>query len=373
MEHIGGMHVSIYMPTVRLGRDAEQNKVLFKDLVRKAERELELQGRRPADARDLMEAAWKIESDELFWRAMCDGLVVFLAGGFVRAYKLPLSFKEAASVNDSFEVTQLLPLLVGDGSFFVLALSQDMARLLQGTRYSVDVVDPEGLPKGLADAMKFEQVQDQRFVHTVERTGAPGGRGVTIYHGHGADKDEARARVLEYFRKVDAGLHELLKDESSPLILAGVDELFGIYAEANTYGHLLSDGIPGSPDREKPLELHDKAWRILGPYFERGRSEAADRFAEMLGTGLASTNIQEIVPAAYDGRVDTAFVALGASEWGRFDKSTDTVEVEPERHPGDKPLLEIAARQTVLHDGTVYAVDRSDVPTGAEAAAIFRY
>jgi len=373
MEHMGGAHVSIYMPTVRFGPDAEQNKVRFKNLIRDAESELERQGTRAADARELMEPAWKMQRDQVFWRVMCDGLAVFIASGLVRAYKLPLNFRESSSVNESFEVTQLLPLLVGDGSFYVLALSKDMVRLLQGTRDSIDEVDLEGLPEGLADAMKLEQVEYQGFVHMVERSGPPGTGGTTIFKSHGTERDEARARLLEYFRKVDAGLHELLKDEHAPLVLAGVEELFPVYGEANSYGHLLSEGVPGNPDREKAGELHDKAWRVVGPYFEKDRSRAADRFAEMIGTGLASTNIQEIVPAAYDGRVETAFVALGASEWGSYDRSTDSVEVDAERRPGDEPLLEIAAVQTVLHDGTVYAVDRSEVPTGSEAAAIFRY
>lgn len=37
-------------------------------------------------------------------------------------------------VDDRFHVTPLLPLLAGDGHFFVLALSQNQIGLLEGTR-----------------------------------------------------------------------------------------------------------------------------------------------------------------------------------------------------------------------------------------------
>jgi hypothetical protein len=40
-------------------------------------------------------------------------------------------------VTDRFHIKPLLPLLSGDGRFYVLALSQSEVRLLQGTRYSV--------------------------------------------------------------------------------------------------------------------------------------------------------------------------------------------------------------------------------------------
>jgi hypothetical protein len=44
-------------------------------------------------------------------------------------------------VSERFHVKPLLPLLSGDGRFYVLALSQNEIRLLQGTRYSVEQVD----------------------------------------------------------------------------------------------------------------------------------------------------------------------------------------------------------------------------------------
>jgi len=40
-------------------------------------------------------------------------------------------------VSDRFHLKPLLPLLTGDGRFYILALSQNQVRLLQGTRYSV--------------------------------------------------------------------------------------------------------------------------------------------------------------------------------------------------------------------------------------------
>ena len=40
----------------------------------------------------------------------------------------------------------LLPLLIGGGHFYVMALSQDKIRLFEGTRFSLDELALDGLP-----------------------------------------------------------------------------------------------------------------------------------------------------------------------------------------------------------------------------------
>jgi len=44
-----------------------------------------------------------------------------------------------------------------------------------------------------------------------------------------------------------------------------------------------------------------------------------------------------------------------------------------EAKPGDEDLLDLAAVQTLLNGGTVYAVELEKVPDGASLAAVFRY
>jgi len=47
--------------------------------------------------------------------------------------------------------------------------------------------------------------------------------------------------------------------------------------------------------------------------------------------------------------------------------------VHETEEPGDEDLLDVAAIQTVLNSGTVYAVKAEEVPGGGPAAALFRY
>jgi hypothetical protein len=82
-----------------------------------------------------------------------------------------------------------------------------------------------------------------------------------------------------------------------------------------------------------------------------------------------------VIPAAYYGRVEQLFVAVGVQQWGLFNPgiSTSTIDVHSEPELGDEDLLDAAAVHTIVNGGTVYAVEPDKVPDEAPLAAVFRY
>ena len=87
----------------------------------------------------------------------------------------------------------------------------------------------------------------------------------------------------------------------------------------------------------------------------------------------ASSESSEIVPAASYGRVARLFVAVDEEQWGTFDAATDTLRIHQQAEPGDEDLLDLAATQTLLHGGSVYAVEQAQMPVKAPLAAVFRF
>jgi hypothetical protein len=71
--------------------------------------------------------------------------------------------------------------------------------------------------------------------------------------------------------------------------------------------------------------------------------------------------------------VEALFVALGVQVWGKFDKDTNTIHIREEPQPGDEDLLDLAAIQTILKGGTVYALEPEKMPGHGSLAAVFRY
>jgi hypothetical protein len=199
------------------------------------------------------------------------------------------------------------------------------------------------------------------------------GGGAAIFHGHGAGNEDARKDILRYFRQIDRGLHDILRQEQAPLVLAGVEYLLPIYREANTYAHLLEEGISGSPEGTKAEELGRRAWAILGPYFRQKQEKAAEQYRQFQSTRRTSKSVREIVPAAYHGRVETLFVAVGLQQWGTFDPESGKVRIHQRPKPRDQDLLDLAGVQVLLHGGSVYAVEPESVPDGPPIAALFRF
>ena len=369
-----GICVSLYMPAVRAGRETEQNHIHLKNLLPQAEQQLIEAGMRPKDAQDLLAPGTDLTSDYEFWQYQSEGLALFFAEDAFYRYRLPLNFDEIAMTGPHFHLKPLLPVFSGDGAFYILALAQGENRLFQATRHNIEELEAEQIPKSLADALWYYEEQ-QAVQHHAAGTPGIGDTGrAGVYHGQGeGDPRRQKDYILEYFRQIDAGLAELMRAEQAPLVLAGVEYLLPIYREANTYNNLLEEGITGSPKMLSADELHQRAWKIVETYFDQPRRDAFDRFNELTGTGTASTEIADIVPAAYYGRVDTLFVAEDQYRWGRFDPDNNELVFFEESHADNEDLLDRAAVQTFLNSGTVYVVDASQIPGSGDIAAIYRY
>lgn len=362
--------VSIFMPTHRTGEDTRQDPIRFKNLLGQAETKLIDLGLRSPLVRELLQRPQALLDDPAFWRHLSDGLALFAAPEMFHTYRLPLDLGEQVIVAERFHIKPLLPLFTGDGHFFILALSQNQVRLLEATRYSVDEVDLEGVPASLAEALPHEQGEKQLQFQT--SSGGGGGQRAAVFHGHDP-ADENKPRLLRYFQRLDEALRQVLHGEQSPLVLAGVDYLLPLYREASSYPHLLAEGITGSPEAMKAKDLHAAAWTIVAPRFAAAQRQALADYAQNAGTGLTSDRVGEILPAAHHGRVSLLWVPLGTEVWGRYDPEAGSVQRRDQPLPGDQDLLDLAALQTILRGGTVYAVEPDVVPGDAPLAALFRY
>ncbi|MGH7391517.1 MAG: hypothetical protein ACREM3_18960 [Candidatus Rokuibacteriota bacterium] len=366
--------VSIYQPTHRAGPDtrayAQEDPVRFKNLLREAGQRLTAGGVRSRAAQDLLQPARRLLDDPLFWQYQSDGLAVFLAPDTMRTFRVPFRFDELVVVAERFHVKPLLALLTGDGLFYVLALSQNEVRLLAGTRDHMGEVELPDAPRSLAEALRYDDPERQLQFHT--GTPAGGDRRAAMFHGQGTGIDDAKKNILRFFQQLDRAVVNVIRGASVPLVLAAVDYLMPIYREANTHPSLLGEGISGNPEGVRSQDLRARAWPLVEPHFRRGREEAIARYRSLHGTGRTSDDVREAVLAAWDGRVDVLFVALGVRAWGTFAPDTRTVELGDEA-PGHEDVLNLAAIQTVLNRGTVYAVPPAEMPDATPVAALLRY
>jgi hypothetical protein len=361
--------VSIYMPTYRTQPEAKQNPIRYKNLLKRVEERLVAGGARKSQAKAFSKSARTLIKDTLFWQYQSDGFAAFLDSQGFRYFRLPAVFEELLVVADRFHIKPLLQLLANDGRFYILAISQNGIRLFQCSRQSIVEIELEKAPENLNEACQHDDRQKQIQFHT--KTPAGKGQRAAIFHGQGAGTEDAKKNILKFFQQVDEEVRKILEEASGPLVLAGVEYLFPIYREACNYPHLLQEGIPGNPEGMSPEDLLKEAWKIVEPYFQSSREEAAFKYRQVAGSAIASCDVKMIALAAYQARVELLHVAVGRHQWGIFD-GTD-IQLHEECEPGDEDLLDFAAVHTLLNGGTVHAVKPEEVPDEGHLAAIFRY
>jgi hypothetical protein len=374
LETTRGPCISLFLPTDRTNVERPQDQLRIRRLIREADGLIRDKTQlHSAQVEELLEPLRTLLDDRGFWQHLGDGLAIFRSPEMFHPLRLPYSFKERVVVGNHFSFKPLLPLLSDDGSFYVLAISHNAVRLLACTHESASELKlPKEVPTSLAAFLGGEERENDLQAHSSASFGVvgKGGRHPAIIHGQGIGIDDEKNDTLRYFQQIDRGLHEVFRDETTPLVLAGVEYLFPIYREANTYPHLLEQGVGGNPDRLSAEALRAKAWPIVESVVLQARELAAMRYRDLAGTGRASSQISEIVPAASYGQVASLFVTLDQEQWGTFDPSSGRLEIHEQPQPGDEDLLDLAVIQTLRHAGEVYAVEQSDMPP---FAAAFRY
>lgn len=370
-----GPCVSIFLPTHRGGAETTQDPVRLKNLLRQAEEQLERGSLRPVEARELLEPARRLLDDYGFWQHQSDGLALYVAPGRFQSYRVPIPLEERVVVGEHFSLKPLLPLLTESVRFYILALSQNRVRLLSCTPFRVEEVSLDGMPTSMEEAMRAENIEADNSYQIFGALPLPtraGSRAAGII-GRGRTDIDPKDRLQEYFRKIDAGICAKIKERPAPLLLAAVEFHHPLYRQISSCPWLRPEGIFGNPEQLRPEQLLERALPLVEPQLLAERERDRANFHGQLGTGRASQEWAEIMPAVLQRRVEALFVARRTEQWARLDPDSWSVELHAEAQPGDVDLLDFAAVQAWLGGARVHLVPPEEVPGGKAVAAVFRY
>lgn len=364
--------VSIYMPTHRMGKQTAQDPIRLENLIKEAARQLEALGYDSRAENRVLGPARALVQDTGFWPFQSDGLAILSWDGGHAVHRVPLSFSELCVTGDRPHLKPLLPMIGGDGRFFVLALSQNAVRLFEGSRDGLRGMDLHDIPKNLSEVVGYDVEQRALQFRTPGPASSTGGgmRGA-LFHGHGAGADDQKEEIGKFLRAVDDGVRGLLNGQPGPVVLAAAEPVASMFRQVTKLQDILPDGPAGNFDGHDGRELFDRTWNHVAPRFDRERARVADLVREGLGTGKAIQRIEEVVSAAREGRVDAMLAATDAFRWG---VAGESVAVHKDRQPGDVDLVDVAAAECLLHGGTVHAVRADEVPGDrAVVAAVLRF
>jgi hypothetical protein len=361
--------VTIYMPTHERGNRVKEDPIRLKNLLRQCEKKLNERGLTGERLKIFLQPAWDLVNASVTWAHLDHGLGLYLCHDVFHVFVLPITCAEEVSVDTHFYIKPLMRLWRGDESYYVLTLSRGHTKLYQADRWSMDEIKLPGAPVNLADFLKYDDAEEHLQSHSTP-SGKSGGADI-MYHGHGNRADDAQRKksLNEYIKAVRSAVEKVLSGESLPLVLVAPTYIDAIYRKISRYPHLLETGFKQTSDRMSAVELREITQAVMAPHFAQRKSNSLALFRERLAQGAASDKIEEILPAAHEGRIDTLLLDPSASVWS--DDPHRPSFRDGEEEPAE--LLEIAVRSTLAQGGNVCAVGPEEMPTQTRAGAIFRY
>ena len=341
--------VSIVVPAARGAYDQRQARLDLKNLVTEARGEVAKQ-LRPQQTDALLAPAEKLIDDASPWPQGGGGIGLYLAPGRSMVVHVPSVIAPRVMVGERFDVVPLLPVLMPDAEFHVLAMSRNHLKLYRATRHSIEELHLPDLPKNLADALWFERHENVRAT--------------PVGYGGPSTPDERKDMYPRYFQHIDRVLEPALFASGAPLVLAAVEREVSGYRAVSHHPHLCAEAVVGNPELLNDAALHERAWVAVETDMKRGGDTVIDRFNELTGTARRSVDVNEILQAASSGRVATLLLPA-------------TVGSGPHPQPfvaGDADdLVNRAAIDTLTHRGDIALVPPTAMPDGAAMAVILRW
>lgn len=359
--------ISLFLPTHRGSSGRHEDHIRLKNLLQGARHLIgETAGKEHADS--MLAQVLALTETKNFWDHPLEGLALFSRAGSVRHVWSPTTLPELLVSGQHCHLKPLMPLLQGDGTFYLLELTQHGVQLHRGTRFGLQPIALPGAPSSLAEVLGSADGEHHVGVRTVHGAGS----GSSMYFGTGTE-DDAKENIKQYFRRIDSCICALLHAERAPLVTAGVGYLLPLYWEVNRYAHLIQAGVTGSPERTEIRGLHARAWDIVAPHFAIGDDAARERFAQLASTARTTTDLGEVLRAAHQGRIEDLFIAGDAARWGTYDVPTDKLREYEPRRDQDEDLLNTALVQTLATRAGVQVLPQAQIPGGGEVAAVLRY
>lgn len=369
--------VSIYLPVQQAWPGAQENSIRLRGALDVASRLLQEKGLTERDARQFLRDARAIGQDGGLPRgSRVAGLAVLAGANFLRTELLPYSCPQSVDVEHAFYLAPLLRGLTWPVEFHLLALSENHAGLYRGSRDELTAVElPASVPRSLEDYLTGTEVsQPVRF-----QTGIGVGQGSpekSLIHGQASYRDDSRVRLHEYVHAVAKGVELLVRHDPLPLVLAAVGKLHPVFHDVYHGPGLTEPGIHGSPDAVTEAQLHEQAVQFIEEHFDGELRDACDRFQRIADTAQASHQLEEIIPAACQGRVDSIIAAFGQRVRGTWDARNQLVTIDEGQtsfQQDQTDLLDLALRESLRHGGHVYVVPPEYVPDGGTVAAVLRW
>ena len=275
--------VSIILNTHRTHPDSEKDPILLGNLVKQAKERLYNDYEK--------RFVWPIEErlDALVasidHNYNLDSLVIFVNEEMAEYIRLSAPVVDRVVIDQTFATRDLIRASHEEGSYYVLQLSRDQARLIEAYN----------------DRVQREVLGEFPLSNPLQASNAE-----QASHSKGTDN-----LIEEFFNQVDKAYQDATGDNPMPLILVTETRNYDYYLAVADKKDLIIGHINRMPDQEDPAKVVASAWGEVQQLFARRQAERIEELQVAVGQHRFLTDYNEIWQALHQGRGKTLFVKKG--------------------------------------------------------------
>lgn len=343
--------VSILATTHRTAPANQRDPIVVKNLVAEALGRLQAEFKK-REVAPIVQNLNKLVA-QVDWEHLQDGLALFAGRDVATAVMLPFKVKNRAVVDATFATRDLVFTLNRAPRYRVLVLTEKPTRLFEASAAVLTEETTKPFPmvhKGPGGASKL-----------------PGGQGIN----RSAVRDESHR---EFFRKVDAALAALQKEDKQPVVLVGVDRYLAFYQEITQDPDSIIGLVSGSYDDPRPSALGKLVWPVFQAGSTLKRTRALIRLKEAVSVNRHASGVDQVWRAAEEKRIQILLVETDFEY--PADVAEDGLQLLPYTGKGAAALDDAVDEliEKVLADGgEVFFYEPGVLDLHQKIAAVLRY
>ncbi len=265
------------------------------------------------------------------------GIVIFHSeegfDGEVGVIKVQSSITDLVVVADSFHIKPLIRIKNNVKGFFIVTMSSRAINvLIENTGHLIKI-----------DSYRNEPGID------------------------GTNKKDSK----DFFLNASQELNKLFTSYRLPIILAGVKDHIGHMKKLLNQSMLMDESIVGNVEKMKAVELQERVYKILKPYYEQQEFSALDELEIAMARNRAITYLEDIAISAVYGKISKLFVVENRYVWGSINKNTGEIFIAPRQvNAHDDDVLDDLCQIVLSKGGEVVVVKEINNFKGHYAVAI---
>jgi hypothetical protein len=360
-----GPCITITVPAYHPGESTGSIAAILKSNFQEIRTRLAAHGVSKTAASDLLAPLERLADEPAAEGGTHWGRIIFRAPSVFEQFRLTVSPAASITVGSMFAIRAIAGEFSRPAAFYVLSLAKTGVSLLRCAGLHAEPVQlPHGAPATLDEAMMLEP-PDHDLENRSAANGSPGGLRAVRF-GTGSGREKRGLHLADYYKLVDRAIRSLLREGEIPLILEGVEEDCVAYRAVTDCRGLAHRAIPNPGSAIDDEELLRYGYALLAAEECERQANSLRTARERMSRGHFVSDLEEILHAAFSGRIEEFYAAGNAQRTGDWQQGGWLTW-------NDEDLINVAMGQTLRRHGRATVLPPESMPEGLEMAATLRY